>query len=586
MKKPFYLIASVLLLGLFASCDSQNGTNVDYIPFQSSSDGNWGLISPDGDILLDGEFKNKPTAVVNDRFFVEDKDGMYEIWTAEEKTKTVGEKYLGICPFTEDVTVAVQKNQHICIIDKKGKTVATLDKANGKNIKTARAFSEGLSLIETEDGLGFVDTKGKVVIENKYVFSGQCSDGKIIVLSQKEYEKKGQDATLSVIDKKGNELFTIKSTKYQILSAEYKHGYLPVKLTGGDESKCGFLDDKGEEILKPTSKIQSIVDWTADDFIFSDGSGYGLKSMDGETIIRAKYDAMQYASEDLIWAYKSEDKGYILIDKEGNEVTDEPYKDITKFMGNNALVKLSAKDWGIIDNSGNEIKLKVDIYNINLNVGAQSVTSDFMDLDAIVTALNITSDGFGGMGINMTPQQLIKAYGDASGNSVEPIRPDRYAGKDKLEYYKSVEGVNIAFETYYRIGYLARSAGSWYDSSYEWTSEKPSYVKAEITGSRLDGKVSNLFRQILDAAKPLGNVYKENRGAAIIAVRGGCILVINHGSYVSIARENGENYKNYDISEYQNVEDGTEINATIEEACDTLAEEIVDTVAYDEYYDY
>lgn len=590
MKKKLFLVASVLFSGLLASCDYldsfKSSGDVEYIPFQSSENANWGLISTDGEVLLEEEFKHKPTAAVNGLFFVKDKNGEYEIWTAEKKTKTIGERYLSICPFTEDVTVAVQKNQHISIIDKKGKQVASLDKANGKNIKTAQAFSEGLAIIETEDGYGYVDTKGKVVVEPKYAVAMPCSDGKLITITKREYEKNGIEGLYTILDKKGKELFTIKGSKYRI-SSGYKHGLLSVCAVAGDDLKCGFLDEKGEETLKPSSKISIITDWSEKDFIFYDGEGYGLKSMEGETIIRPKYNQLQYAGNDLLWACKSgDDDNYILIDKKGTEITKDGYSTVMSFMGSCALVRVSAKEWGLINDSGEELKLKTDIYDVSIETGPLFVTSDFMDLDAIVKALHITADGLGGLNVNLNPQQMIKPYSEYSGTDMDRIDPNTYWLTDRLEYEKQVEEVSVEFMAVYQGALSNNSGGYWYDSNYEWSSEKPLYIEAKVSGKRLRGKTQNMFRQILANVKSLGNVYKENRGAAIVAVRGGCFIVINHGAYVTARRENGESYKNYDISKYQNVEENTVIDATLEEdGIGTPPDDYSDEDYNEEYYE-
>ena len=69
-KRNFsFLVVAMLTMMLFSCSKTENG-NVEYIPFQETADGQWGMISLDGKVLFKEEFKNKPTVVRDGRFFV------------------------------------------------------------------------------------------------------------------------------------------------------------------------------------------------------------------------------------------------------------------------------------------------------------------------------------------------------------------------------------------------------------------------------------------------------------------------------------------------------------------------------------
>ena len=69
----FFIMLAMLTMMLFSCTQTENG-NVEYIPFQETKDGQWGMISMDGKVLFKEEFKNKPTVVRDGRFFVRTKE--------------------------------------------------------------------------------------------------------------------------------------------------------------------------------------------------------------------------------------------------------------------------------------------------------------------------------------------------------------------------------------------------------------------------------------------------------------------------------------------------------------------------------
>ena len=561
--KSLLAVAScVLAIGL-TSCES-NESKVEYLPFRSSENGSWGMMTTKGKVLFEEEFKRKPSTPVNGRFFVVDKDGNYEIYTLEETPQKVGNKYKRICPFTEDVTPAVEPNQRIKLIDKNGNEVATLEKARGKNIVSATTFHEGLSIIETEDGCGCIDTKGDIVIAPTYKTIETCSEGIMLTITNKDYEEGNNNVT--VIDKTGNKLFTIRTSKYTPDASQFKHGRLPVMHVNddddGNESMCGFIDTKGEIVLDLTSKYQIIIDWNDETFIYYDGENMGLADFNGTTLLRPKYDWLSYAGHSLLWAGTEVDNGWRikLIDKEGKEVSSDTYRNKTMFFGDYAAVQVSEKRWALIDKKGNEVEDLPSIREISqtdIDEATQSlesrhlctiVYSDFLDVDAIIEAANITSDGCGVWTIKQTPQQIIRAWQEETGDYEKAVEPQNFSGKDKLTYEKEAEDVDISYEVYY-AWYMVNSSYDYWSSSYSytWATEKPKYVSVTFSGSKLEGKTSQLYSRLLDIAKDYGSVYKEGKTKALISIGSDSgLYLVDDGSSVMLKRYSNDSYKSYE----------------------------------------
>ena len=81
-----FLVVAMFTIVLLSCSKTENG-NVEFIPFQETADGQWGMLSMDGKVLFKEEFKNKPTIVRDGRFFVRTKEGIWEMYDATEKPK-------------------------------------------------------------------------------------------------------------------------------------------------------------------------------------------------------------------------------------------------------------------------------------------------------------------------------------------------------------------------------------------------------------------------------------------------------------------------------------------------------------------
>ena len=87
---------------------------------------------------------------------------MYNI---DNPIKSIGDKYIDIATFTEDLAPVVKKSEWIKYINKNGEIKIELS----KKIKKAYSFTYGYSLIENDENLcGAIDTKGKTIVPMKY----------------------------------------------------------------------------------------------------------------------------------------------------------------------------------------------------------------------------------------------------------------------------------------------------------------------------------------------------------------------------------------------------------------------------------
>ena len=198
MRQISYVFA-VLTALLFASCSKTDNGKVEFIPFQETADGQWGMISLDGKVLFSEEFKNKPTVVRDGRFFVQTAEGGWEMFDATEKPQKVGSDYAHVSGFRNGVALVAEKGKPFSIIDTDGKTKKVLDKIEGKEVDGVRTFEKGYAVFMTVDSLfGVIDQSGDCVIKPEYCVMNNCGDGKFLAVNSKYRNdlKKGKKATL------------------------------------------------------------------------------------------------------------------------------------------------------------------------------------------------------------------------------------------------------------------------------------------------------------------------------------------------------------------------------------------------------
>lgn len=530
------LAATIVLL---ASCGGGNipEREVEYIPFQESKDGNWGMISTSGEVLFSDEFKNQPTVAIKGRFMVKNADGLWEIYTTDKKPKKIGGEYLTASLFYEDVTPVVAKGQRIQFIDRDGKVKTTLEKINGKAVSKCTAFTNGQAMVLVDGKWGAVDTNGKVVIEPKYISLGTSSEGYYWGIDQKYEGETDQDKiTYTVLNSNGKEVGSIKGSKFKTaLSVRTSYRFtdniideaLAVTVDKDGDTQAGLLGFDGEWRLKPTSKIKTIFQKMGNNLVFSDGDGYGIMDISGEEKIRPKYDFMGMVDEDVFIAGNKSDKAYSLYNLEGEKIGKDEYLDVNFFFdGKHCFAHVGKHDYVLIDKKGEEQKLKTNIYEMGYKNDDWFMESDYYDMDEVVSAMQISSSGFLGLDTKSTGLQTIENLNKLKGVFVTS-EASRYAGSGDITatYHltnKSECSVDVQNHGLVR---QERTGSGWFSYNKSvWTDEKVKgmILTVYITGNeQLEGKMREMYVKMLEAVKKTGKVVKEGKNAAVIeAVQG------------------------------------------------------------------
>lgn len=178
--------------------------------------GKWGFIDKDGNIKVDFKFSNEPKSFSNGRTFVLGTDFKFGIIDTEGKV-IVDPKYKQVFPFNEGLAVVSEMDKSFqetfFIIDLNGKVVKEFKKAGNDKFSLISGFSEGLAIINKGYGQerGFVDNKGKTIIDYQFRNIRPFSDGRAFV---DKFDKKTKTVTQGFIDKRGKFVIIVEQPKF------------------------------------------------------------------------------------------------------------------------------------------------------------------------------------------------------------------------------------------------------------------------------------------------------------------------------------------------------------------------------------
>lgn len=420
VNKLSYLLLA--LVALLSSC-GQKSADLEYIPFRSISDGRWGMISTDGKVLFDDEFNDMPQAVYCGRFFVKNKDGKYELYTADEKPQQVaGKTWADVSDFSKGLALAAEESKPISIINCDGEQVADLSKIDGKSITAAKGLYEGHAIVETEDGTkGIVDDGGKTIVgPGKYKELEYVGEGKCLALDKKYENAEKDQMVIQIISIEGKTLGEINTSKINFEGARtteaviFNNGLLGAYDANG---RGGLINEKGEWVLEPSEKVKHIIAINGDKFIYSGEDGMGIMDKKGEVLIRGKYFMLQWAGDDLLWAFdtKGENKDMIsLINLKDEIVGKESFKNGYTLQDGTRIAQLGKHDYGFIDEKGEVMKLdkNVNIADIGIPRCDQWVESQYVDVQRIVSSLELDGQKMYGITIWTPADKAIPAFAE------------------------------------------------------------------------------------------------------------------------------------------------------------------------------
>lgn len=405
--------------------------------------------------------------------------------------------------------------------------------------------------------MGAIDKDGDCVVKPEYYSLNNCGDGKFIGVNAKykkfvQKEQKNK-VKISVINTTGKVLFDFSADKYENTQNQFIKRKLAISVKKDGKETWGIIDDKGEMVVKPSSKLKSIGSINGDVFTYNNGDGCGLMNIKGETLIRAKYEFLYYDEDKtLIAVVKDGDSyEYKYIDIKDNQIGDDTYVEATlysMFDGKHAWVKPNDKIYSLIDKECKQIDGLPDIVNIGTYEGESYIESDFVDLEKLIAAFGIKDNGVMGFDTKSTPKEVVKKaveLNSVGGSKEHPAgTPYWFDYTNNITLMKDVNGV-IAAVCFYFSGNLSRQTYKtqriidyefddyyWYHDNkiptgYVWNKVTPNMFGVVISNEgRMHGKLRTLFNTFTKKFKEIGTIAKQNNGAIVFSLKNGMRAVL------------------------------------------------------------
>ena len=264
---------------------------VQYLCFQSKNDSLWGLMNLDGKVLVKPTFKNKLLDATQDRFFVQNADSLWELYSAEPEPKRIGnDQYVSVGAFQYGLCPVSKPHEGLMYINVNGEKVIDMATMDSKEVLAAFNFFDERARVQTTDGCqGIIDKQGTIIVKPDYDEVSDYRYGKAFVYKPlKPGQDKGEQEW-AVIDTEGNELFSSTvGQMYPILDRYTADGLAIVKTNGDDDKTYALIDETGEIVRDLT--MDSVDDMRDDNIVFAMGNKYGLMNVDGEMLIKPSFD--------------------------------------------------------------------------------------------------------------------------------------------------------------------------------------------------------------------------------------------------------------------------------------------------------
>lgn len=253
-------------------------------------------------------FSKTDTVTNNSLCGIINKKGKVIIKADYSITYPAGENVIIAAEGDESVSYYTGSDAALSLLSKKGKSITDFE-FDG----TMWEFSEGLMAVSKDEKWGFVNNKGKWVIEPKYAEAGSFTDSLAPVRDAKTLK-------WGYIDKKGNKVTEFKFEE----AGSFKDSKAPVKLGG----KWGFADKKGKWVIKNKfSGVGEFEDGLA--IAVNEDGKWGFINQKGKWVIKPQYEELKLFSEKYAAAKKDGKWGF--INKKGKWVIKNTFASVGSF---------------------------------------------------------------------------------------------------------------------------------------------------------------------------------------------------------------------------------------------------------------
>ena len=250
-------------------------------------------------------------------------------------------KNLSVADFSEGLATVRVTDDKYQVIDEQGQVVFTTKD------ELIDSYSNGVVKFKKngEPCYGYLDQKGKVVIEPVYQEAGDFTDGKALVTITE-----GEQA---LIDLNGKVLKKYSFARVGGLTEGL------IKYVDQDTQKWGFASLDGDEIITPAFVYaDNFIDGKA--IVWVDYTDFGLIDREGKDVLKPKYTNIEVLGEGKYAVSRGDMFSYFFIPKaiynqEGKQLTDFLYYDLGQFQ-NGYISVCDGKETYFLDQYGQAVK--------------------------------------------------------------------------------------------------------------------------------------------------------------------------------------------------------------------------------------
>lgn len=322
MKKSFVLCFFITVLVVLCGCSTSNTSNLNevYLPCKITKTGNWGFVTPKGEILCENTFKNEPTAAIDGVFFVQE-GSAYSMYRIEQNSPKLllgdlsayGTVVNGLVP------VCI-KGKGLHVVDTNGQIKFAINEIDGNEVTECRPYFE---------------------------------DGYLLVITK----NKSGNKNLALVNENGVAFSMLQEYNLSYLVCSYvcKDIIHVVDLTN---SRSIYLDREGKRLewLDAFDKVYAYT-WGIKDYVICERYGkIFIYSYEGEQVLQCPQEVYSIELEGIkndFIIYENKDEKEGVIDIKGNEILPAIYNDVI-FMNHGFFAQKDYKEWILFDEAGKE----------------------------------------------------------------------------------------------------------------------------------------------------------------------------------------------------------------------------------------
>jgi len=303
--------------------------------FPVYTNGKWGVINSNGDVIIQPEYDEMVTIPDNktDIFIC-----MYNVNYDENTYKT---------------KVLNSKNKEILKEYELVEAIDNYDKNN--NIW----YEKDILKVKNDEKYGLINNSGKELLACEY-----DEIMPILGIKNSYILKYGDNVGLS--DNTGRIIINPVYKEIKAIGEDYKEGYITIN----NENKYGVIDFTGKVILD--NKYEDVTVCGDKKYVVKDSGVYKIISLDGETLIDTGFDEVKSINGDNIIIKKGSNYGVITSSKEVKISTQ--YEELKYIYSNYYIAKKDGK-YGIVD-INNEEKLPFEYSSIAYNKDSDYIEAE------------------------------------------------------------------------------------------------------------------------------------------------------------------------------------------------------------------